>query len=112
MANSYWQHLSRYPTATQPLGGSISTVDWQHLNRDLTATQPWVLAASQPWLTAELRLQYVFHSVLNLSVGFCSSSSHAVVHHVPHLVAACRRDWKALAVRLQERVKGGCYHES
>lgn len=58
-----WQHLNRQ-------AGSISAVSWQHLGRDHAATQPWVLAASQPWLTVELPLQYVIHSVLNLPVRF------------------------------------------
>jgi hypothetical protein len=91
MTSNSWQHLSRDLPATQPLGGSISAVSWQHLNRDVAASQPWYLTAVQPWLTVELRLQYVLQSVLNLSVGFCSSSLHYVDHHVLHLVAASPR---------------------
>jgi hypothetical protein len=53
--------------------GSISAVGYQQLSRDHTATQPWALAASQPWLTVELPLQYVLHPVLNLSGRFLQS---------------------------------------
>ena len=91
MTSNSWQHLSRDLTATQPLGGSISAVTWQHLSRDLTATHPWHLTAVQPWLTVELRLQYVFQTVLNLSVRFCSSFLQFVEQHVLHLVAAAPR---------------------
>jgi hypothetical protein len=67
MKNKTQPQLNRDLTATQPLGGSISAVSWQHLSRKLAASQPWHLTAVQPWLTVELRLQYVFHYVLDLS---------------------------------------------
>jgi hypothetical protein len=70
--NKTMPHLSRDHAAIQPLAGSILAVTMPQMNRDHTASQPWVLAASQPWLTVELRSYAVPQCVVSLPESFCS----------------------------------------